>query len=113
MASGAWLLWPDIVLREKLSFTFIVASFTLPVVLGLIKFRTLTSYHTWAVKLAVLLTFIGYVLLFAEMLDWPFRLAALVCAYAGIEEIAITLLVREPRVDVRSLRHALRTQRRP
>jgi cardiolipin synthase (CMP-forming) len=111
MAAGAWLLWPDIVLREKYAFSVIVASFTLPVLLGLIKFRTLTGYHTWAVKLAVLLTFIGYVLLFAEMLDWPFRLAAVVCAYAGIEEIVITLLVRQPRVDVRSLRHALKQQR--
>jgi len=63
------------------------------------------------VKLAVLLTFIGYILLFAEILDWPFRLAAAVCAYAGIEEIVITLLVRQPRVDVRSLRYALKKQR--
>jgi cardiolipin synthase len=111
MAAGAWLLWPDIVLREKLAFIIIVASFTLPVALGLMKFRTLTSYHTWAVKLAVVVTFIGYVMLFADMHNWPFRLAAAVCAYASIEEIAITLLVRQPRVDVRSLRHALKKQR--
>ena len=48
MAVGAWLLWPDIVLREKLSFIVIVASFTLPAAAGLIKFHTLTSYHTWS-----------------------------------------------------------------
>jgi len=103
MAVGAWLLWPDIVMREQVSFIVIVASFTLPVALGLIRFRALTSYHTWAVKLAVLLTFIGYTLLFAEFIDWPFHLAAVVCAYAGIEEIMITLLIRERRFDVRSI----------
>lgn len=111
MAVGAWLLWPDIVLREKLSFIVIVASFTLPAAAGLIKFHTLTSYHTWSVKLAVLLTYIGYTLLFAGLLDWPFRLAAVACAYAGIEEIAITLLVRQQHIDVRSLLQALRNQR--
>jgi cardiolipin synthase (CMP-forming) len=57
------------------------------------------------------MTFIGYTLLFADVHNWPFRLAAAVCAYASIEEIAISLLVRQPRVDVRSLRHALKTQR--
>jgi len=111
MAVGAWLLWPDIVLREKLSFIVIVASFTLPVALGLIKFRTLTSYHTWGVKLAVLLSVVGYILLFAEILEWPFHLAAVIAACAAIEEIAITLLMPEQHVDVRSLRQALKYQR--
>lgn len=110
MAIGAWLLWPDIVLREKIAFSVIVASFTLPTALGLIKFRTLTSYHTRAVKLAVLLTFIGYTLLFAGILDWPFRIAAIACACAGIEEIAITLLTRQPRFDVRSVWRVLKNR---
>ena len=111
MAIGAWLLWPEIVIREKIWFGLIIASFTLPVLLGVIKFRVFTSYHTWSVKLAVLMTFFGYALLFSDTLVWPFHLAAVVCLYAGLEEILITLLTRREHVDVRSFRKAIRYHR--
>ncbi len=108
MAASAWLLWPDIVAREWLPFSAIVASFSLPVLVGLYKFGKLTSYHTWSVKLAVAATYAGYLLLFADIAAWPFRVAALLCVIAGIEEILITLVMKRERADVRSLRAALR-----
>jgi len=108
MAICAWILWPDILLKELVSFTVIVISFTLPVAVGLIKLRTVTSYHTWSVKLAVVVTFIAYILLFTDLFSWPFRLAAVICVYAAIEEIAITCLMRHERVDVRSVWQALK-----
>lgn len=108
MAICAWILWPDIILREKLYFIIIVLSFTLPVLVGFIKFHTVSSYHTWSVKLAVAITVIGYILLFTGLLDWPFRLATLFCLYAAIEEITITLLIRHERVDVRTAWQALK-----
>lgn len=111
MAICAWLLWPDIIVHEVIYFAAIVASFTLPVIVGLIKLRTLTSYHTWSVKLAVAVTFIGYILLFAEISYWPFRLAAVLCIYAAVEEIAITLLMKHERVDVRSVWSALKNNK--
>jgi cardiolipin synthase len=107
MAIGAWLLWPEIVLRERVWIGLIIASFTLPVLLGLIKFRTLTSYHTWSVKLAVLCTFFSYALLFSGVVAWPTYLATVICVYAGIEEIIITLLMKHEHVDVRSVWQAL------
>ncbi len=108
MAAGAWLLWPDTVVREWLPFCVIVASFSLPVLVGLYKFGRLTSYHTWSVKLAVAITYAGYVLLFADITPWLFRVAALFCVAAAIEEILITLVMQHERADVRSLRAALR-----
>lgn len=108
MAICAWILWPDIILREKLYFIIIVLSFTLPVLIGFIKFHTVSSYHTWSVKLAVAITVIGYILLFTGLLDWPFRLATLFCLYAAIEEITITLLIQHERVDVRTVWQALK-----
>lgn len=104
----AWILWPEIVLREWYYCLMIVLSFTLPVVVGLIKFHTLTSYHTWSVKLAVAATVIGYFLLFSELLDWPFKLAAMLCLYAAAEEIAITLLLRNERTDIRTVWKAIK-----
>lgn len=112
MAICAWILWPDIVATELASYIVIVISFTSPVIVGLIKFRTITSYHTWTVKVAVVVTFIGYILLFGGWLDWPFRVAAVFCAVAALEEIAITLLIHHEQVDVRSITEALKYDRK-
>jgi cardiolipin synthase len=108
MAICAWILWPDIVAEELIAYVVIVISITSPVIVGLLKFRTITSYHTWTVKVAVVVTFIGYILLFAGWVDWPFRVAAVFCAVAALEEIAITLLIRQEHVDVRTVWAALK-----
>jgi CDP-diacylglycerol--glycerol-3-phosphate 3-phosphatidyltransferase len=111
MAICAWIIWPDIVKQEILYFTLILFSFLLPVWFGLIKFRRLTSYHTWSVKLAVFATFVGYIALFSNFASWPLKLASYLCVYAGIEEILITLVMRRERVDVRSIWSALRYEK--
>jgi len=111
MAICAWILWPAIVTREIVFFSIIVASFVIPVIVGLVKFRILTSYHTWSVKAAVAVTIVGYVLLFSGIEPWPFRLAALMCLYAGIEEILITLILKQQQVDVRSILSVLKKQK--
>ena len=108
IAICAWILWPDILQRELLYFFIIVFSFTIPVIIGFIKFRQFTSYHTLSVKLAVFVTVIAYILIFTGLLDWPFRIAAMLCLYAAIEEIAITLLIHHEHVDVRSVWQALK-----
>ena len=108
MAGCAWILWPGIVERELIYFAMIISSFSIPVAIGLIKFRRLTSYHTWSVKVAVAVTFIGYVLLFAEIAQWPFIMASLICAYAGIEQILITLTMHHERVNVSSIWAAMK-----
>ena len=109
MAISAWILWPDIVIQELVYVLMIVVSFTLPVIIGLIKFRTLTSYHTWSVKIAVVITVTGYLLLFSGMMSWPFKLAAICCTYAAIEQIMITLVTRQEKVvDIRTIWQAIR-----
>ena len=111
IAICAWILWPDTLQRESLYFIIIVLSFTLPALIGFIKFHRFTSYHTWSVKLAVGITIISYILLFSGLLDWPFRIAALFCVYAAIEQIAITLLIHHEHVDVRTVWQAAKYNR--
>ena len=106
MAACAWILWPEITQRELLYYALILFSFLLPALVGLVKFGKLTGYHTWAVKVAVLATFVGYVALYAELASWPFMLASILCVIAGTEEILITFIVHEERTDVRSVRAA-------
>jgi CDP-diacylglycerol--glycerol-3-phosphate 3-phosphatidyltransferase len=112
MAICAWILWPDIVVQELTAYTVIVISIIAPVIVGLIKFGSVTSYHTWLVKAAVVVTFAGYVLLFAGWLDWPFKVAAVFSALAATEEIAITLLSHHEHVDVRSVWVLLKENKR-
>ena len=106
MAACAWILWPEITQRELLYYALILFSFLLPALVGLVKFGKLTGYHTWAVKVAVVATFVGYVALYAELASWPFMLASILCVIAGSEEILITFILREERTDVRSIRTA-------
>lgn len=111
LAISAWIMWPDIVRREWIYFVLIVISFTLPVLVGLIKFGSLTSYHTWGVRLAVAITVVAYLLLFMQWLDWPFRFAAVFCLLAAVEQIAITLVMAQQHEDVRNIWQALRFKR--
>ncbi len=112
IAICAWILWPDTLQREIFYFIIIVLSFTLPALIGFIKFHRFTSYHTWSVKLAAAVTVIGYILLFSGLLEWPFHLSALICLYAAIEEIAITLLIQNEHIDVRTVWQAVKHHQR-
>lgn len=112
MAIGAWLLWPDIILREQTYVIIMISCFTLPVFIGLIKFKTWTSYHTISAKLAVFVSIIAYVLLFTGLVDWPFKVAVIFCLYAALEQTLITLLCHQERiVDVKSIWHAIREKK--
>ncbi|MCK5662129.1 MAG: CDP-alcohol phosphatidyltransferase family protein [Thiotrichaceae bacterium] len=109
MTISAWLLWPDIVYREQIYIAIIISCFTLPVLIGLIKFKTFISYHTLGTKVAVFISVIAYLLLFTGLLDWPVKVAAVFCLYAAIEEIMIVFISDNARsVDVKSIWHVLK-----
>jgi CDP-diacylglycerol--glycerol-3-phosphate 3-phosphatidyltransferase len=108
MAVCAWILWPEITRRELIYYAMILFSFLLPALVGLVKFGKLTGYHTWAVKLAVFATFVGYLALYSGLASWPFALASILCVIAGTEEILISVTLREERTDVRSILAALK-----
>lgn len=98
---GAWWLWPELFRRELVYFILLALGILLPALIGLLKFHRPTSYHTWLVKTAVVCMAPSIIILFIGGPAWPFRIAAVLSALAGAEEIIITLLSREPRSDVR------------
>lgn len=112
IAISVWLLWPELVRREWMPFTAIVASFLTPSLVGLAKFGRFTSYHTLLVKAAVAATAAGLLLLLWGGPAWPFRLAAVLAVLAALEEIAITSVLEEPRSNVRGIYAVWRSQRR-
>lgn len=107
----AWWLWPDIVIREAGYVLAVLLAFVLPILIGFIKYRRLTSYHTWGAKCSAVIMGMATILLFAEYSAVPFRLSTIVLVVAQLEEIAMTLVLRRWHADVPSLWHALRIAR--
>jgi CDP-diacylglycerol--glycerol-3-phosphate 3-phosphatidyltransferase len=103
IALSCWWLWPEIVNRELLYAGLIVASFLLPAAVGLYKFGCFTSYHTWGVKIAAATMGSSLYILFLGGSAWPFRIAAVLCIVAALEEILITWLLNEPKSNLRSV----------
>lgn len=112
VAVSMLLLWPDLVREEGIAFGAVVASFVVPALVGLLRFRRFTSYHTRLVKVAVAASAVGLFLLLLDLAAWPFRVAAVLATLAALEEIAITLVLDEERSNVGSLLHVLRARRR-
>ena len=113
MVISAWLLWPEIIIQQKIYVLIFIGSLTLPVIIGLIKFRKLTSYHTISVKVTVVISVLAYILLFTEIVSWPFKVAAVCALYAGIEQILITLFSHKAKtVDIKSIWHVLKENRK-
>jgi len=108
IAIGCWWLWPEIVYRELIFVGLIVASCLLPAFAGFSKFGRFTSYHTWGVKIAAASMGLTLYVLFLGGPAWPFRLAAVICILAALEEIALTLLLSEPESNVRSVLDVLK-----
>ena len=109
--AGAVWLWPEIVRRELLFLALVAASIVLPALAGLVKFHQATSYHTRLVKFAALCMAPAAIVLFIGGPAWPFHIATIVCALAGLEEIIMTLLLAEPHSNVPGLAQALKLRR--
>jgi len=105
---AVWWLWPNIIIREAPYILVALSAYLLPMLVGLIKFKQLPSYHTWAAKTLVVMMSISVFTLL--LFDYPllFRVFALVQILVGIEEIAITLTLRQLRNNVFSYWHARR-----
>lgn len=104
----AWWLWPEIIKREALYVAIAVIAYFMPLIAGLIKFHTVPSYHTYAAKAAAVLMSTAMLLLFLADFNLVFRCAAIFQAFVALEEIAITLRIKELQNDVRSIFHLLR-----
>lgn len=117
IALCCWWLWPDVISRERLYVGLTIASCLLPALAGMLKFGRFTSYHTWGVKIAAASMGLTLYVLFLSGPAWPFRVAAVICILAAIEEIAITWLLPEPESNLRSvwhvLKHSMRDDRKP
>ncbi len=108
VAAAIMLMWPELLRSEGVAIGAVVASVLLPALVGLLRFGHFTSYHTRLVKFAAVATALGLFLMLLGVSTWPFRIGAMLAVLAGLEEIAISLLLREERSDVSGLWTLLR-----
>jgi phosphatidylglycerophosphate synthase len=106
----AWWLWPEL-LRAQAPFLAValIAYFT-PTGVGLLRWRRLTSYHTWLAKGTALVMGVALLCLFAGGPAWPFQLAVAALVLEALEELAITAVLPRPRSNVPTLWHAWRVR---
>ena len=105
---GTWWLWRDIVHREDLYLYAIIACYLIPATLGMVKFGVYPSYHTWGVKLAAVSIGVSLYPLFLAGIAWPLRVSVFIYGIAALEEVAITLCLKELQSNVGTLWHVLR-----
>jgi CDP-diacylglycerol--glycerol-3-phosphate 3-phosphatidyltransferase len=106
---GVWMLFPEFVRRHDALVTAIVAVHVLTYAVGLVKWQRLPSYHTWGTKAAAVLLGATVLLLFwVERIEWLLYPAAAVAFCSYIDEIFITLTLRQWESDVPSWWHAKR-----
>ena len=102
----AWL-WPELVLREIVAITIIGLCYVIPIGYGLIRFRRLTSYHTWGAKATAVVMAPGLLALLATGRPELFYVATGMLVLAELEELAITRTLPQWRVDVPTFAHAM------
>ncbi len=109
----AWWLRPDVV-RHELAFLAVGLFFFLaPIAFGFLKYRRLTSYHTWGDKLVFVATSIAVPVIFAGGPGWLLRVVVPLVVISQIDEMAITALLPEWRANVPSFWHARRMKSKP
>jgi len=108
----AWWLRPDVIREQAVYLGAGIFFYLAATVVGFLKFKVLTSYHTWGAKLSALLLAAGALLIFAGGPGWVFRFIIPIVVLTSIEEIAITIILRELQSNIPSLWHALRLRKR-
>ena len=107
----AWWLWPEILRAESRPIAVAAGAYLAPIGVGWLRFRRLTSYHTFAAKLTAMWMGGALFVLFAGGPSWPFHVGVALLALEACEEIAITCVLPRWKSDVPTLWHALREAR--
>jgi CDP-diacylglycerol--glycerol-3-phosphate 3-phosphatidyltransferase len=108
---GCLILKWEVVQQELWWIGTALGSYGLSSVLGLIKYRRMPSYHTFAAKKSQALVLLAGVALVLDWSVWPLRLSALAVTLTNLEATALTWVLPEWRADVSSLWNVLETKR--
>lgn len=91
--AGIALLWPDVVRREWPWFAAVMGSFFAAMIFPFVRLRRVPCYHTWLSKGTVAGCALALIPLLAGWTATPAHVIAVLQVLAGVEEIAIVMLV--------------------
>ena len=111
---GIWVFHPEVIRDHAWLCGLAVGLWALEDVLALLRYRRLSSFHTYLSKLVANLLglFIGWLFLFGFE-PWLLYLAAGLSILASLEELALLALLPRWRADVRGLWWVWRETSRP
>jgi CDP-diacylglycerol--glycerol-3-phosphate 3-phosphatidyltransferase len=110
---GVWVFHPDVLREHAWLCGVAVGLWALEDLLALLRYRRLSSFHTYLSKIVANLLgfFIGWLFLFGFQ-PWLLYLAAGSSILASLEELALLWVLPQWRADVRGLWWVLRDGRR-
>ena len=103
-----WWLRPEVVTEEQTWLAAGIGCYLTATIFGFLRFKRLTSYHTWGAKVGAVLVGAAVLVFFANGPGWFFREVTPFVVLANLEEIAITFTLLELRPNVPSLWHAVK-----
>ncbi|MBL7922940.1 MAG: CDP-alcohol phosphatidyltransferase family protein [Bacteroidia bacterium] len=113
--TGMYFFKYDFVYEERISLLLLFSLFILQIILSLIRYRKISSFHTLLAKVAAILQGSFMILLF--LLPQPlyplFYLAVLVTFLDLLEEIILVILLREWKANVKGLYWILKEEKKP
>ncbi len=106
--AGIALLWPDIMRRELPRVFAALGAFFAVIVYGFVRLGRAPCYHTWASKAFAVACALSLIPLLAGWSAAPFHAAIALQVLAGVEEIAIAMVIPQHRGEMPTLWHAWR-----
>jgi cardiolipin synthase len=102
---GLFVLKPQFINNEIIWLAIIFVLFLVQIILALVRYGALTSYHTWLAKLAAICQ--GIFLILSFFMPEPnralFYIAIAITGLELVEEIVLTLLIPKWRANVKGL----------
>jgi CDP-diacylglycerol--glycerol-3-phosphate 3-phosphatidyltransferase len=106
---GVWRLHPEVLQQHGLEVALALGAWVLEDVAALMRYRRLSSFHTYLSKIAgnLLGLFVGVLFLFG-LEPWLLRVAVAASVLASLEELVLLALLPEWRSDVKGVAWVLR-----
>ncbi len=101
----AWLLYPHLIIQERLFVLLVVLAYSAPVIASLVKFKQVMSYHTISAKIAAVVMSVSVLIAFTTNITWPFRIAVVLQLFVAYEYFMITRKLKQPQSNIKSLFH--------
>lgn len=110
-AIALWIIHPEFLRNEWLSFAGLLALFAVQFTVALIAYKKATSFHTYLAKAAAVMQALFFITIFFEFrwVDLTFYSAVSITALQLLEEIVLVIILPEWKTNVKGLYWVLHT----